>query len=75
MRVPPLSAVNSIDGVPALSALKSSSFVRCTANNAGWPATSGGYSMYNSDCSVQCVTFRVAVSAFGSSLCRAHPNP
>ena len=37
--------VLAIDGVPALSALKSSSLVRCTAKRAGCPATRGGYSI------------------------------
>ena len=36
---------NSMDGVPVFNAEKSSSFVRCTAKRAAFPATSGGYSM------------------------------
>ena len=39
----PVSDVNSIEGVPALRAWKSSIFVRCTAKRTACPATNGGY--------------------------------
>src|SRR5438128_5191589 len=69
---PPPSGVNSIRGRPAVSGVKSFSFVRCTANRADRPVTSGGYSMYTSVLSVQSVTFNEGDSAFGGSVRPPH---
>ena len=59
---PPDSGVNSTFACPALTGLKSSRLVKCTAKSAARPATSGGYSMNNSVLSVQCVTSSVGSS-------------
>src|SRR3989475_6977387 len=69
---PPASGVNSIRGRPAVSGVKSLSLVRCTANRAIRPVTSGGYSMYSSVLSVQSVTFNEGDSAFAGSFGRPH---
>jgi hypothetical protein len=64
--------MNSILGRPAVIAEKSLSRVKWTANSAGCPATSGGYSMKSSIQSVQWVKSSVGSSASGSAAPRLH---